>query len=83
MTKKQPTLEATTRILLTADQFEQLRTVLSQVKWATPDEDNPITGKRYLYLSDDDQQLAERISTLFYRAGHDAQLELNFTQDDA
>ena len=81
MKNKQPTLEATTRVILTAGQFEQLRTVLSQVKWALPDETN--TGKRYLYLSDEDQQLAERISTLFYRAGHDAQLELNFTQDDA
>jgi hypothetical protein len=81
MTNKQPTLEATTRIVLTATQFEHLRAVLTQVKWATPDETN--SGKRYLYLSDDDQQLAERISTLFYRAGHDAQLELNFTQDDA
>lgn len=76
---KAPMINSTTRIILTAGQFEQLRTVMSQIKWATADEE---TGRQVMYLSEDDKQLAERIATLFYRAGHGAQLEMSFEQDD-
>lgn len=70
-------MKAQTKIVLTPKQFVDLRNVVGNLRWAHNDE----TGKNEIYLSADDKQLIEKISTLFYRAGADAQLEMTFDQD--